>query len=259
MFNDTTLIAVGDSFVYGHLGDDLNAETCHARSWVSKLGSMGNFKSVVNLGAPGGCNQRSFRVLLDYLDQYHDINEKYLVIFALSELHRFEFPILDKDINETKIYSVPIYCPHENKLSDQHAIVPIGFWTPSAYAKDCVQASLVNYIAGYYTYSAHDVYFEKTLTHQLSMLNSLLESMNIKCYFTTTILRADFVKNLKFLKKKLATINYYNSVDTVLNMLEFLTAKKFKKFPCSHFDHDANEFLAKYIHNCLLRDSIKRT
>ena len=95
MYEDTTLVVVGDSFVYGHLGDDLNVESCHNRSWVRQLEKIGNFKTSVNLGAPGGSNYRSIRVVYEYLDQHYNPDEKYLVIFAASELSRFELPVND--------------------------------------------------------------------------------------------------------------------------------------------------------------------
>ena len=73
MYSNTTLVAIGDSFIYGHYEDDLNYNSCWQRSWVKKLEKIGNFKTSINMGAPGGCNARSYRMLIKFLeDMYHN-------------------------------------------------------------------------------------------------------------------------------------------------------------------------------------------
>jgi hypothetical protein len=255
MFNDTTLIVAGDSFVYGQLGDDMVAESCHERSWVSKLGRIGNFKSVINLGQPGGSNQRSIRVLMDYLDQNYS-KEKLLIIIGLTEVYRFELPISDNSTSlADEINMSPwIGCPYENKLSNQHSLISIGPWHVQQIEKT---NRLNDFINTYYTYFSHDVYAEHILKQNLVMLNSLLESLNVEFYFTKTILRSSFFKDCKILNKKLPTLEYYSNTGRLCNIGEFLLASKFKVFPCGHFDHSANEFVAGYIYKQLVAKRTK--
>ena len=243
MLGDVNLIVVGDSFVYGHLGSDVNKESCHRRSWVSKLGRMGNFKSTTNLGAPGASNARSFRVLLDHIEKTYTPGEKYLVIFCITELLRFELPIALSDVGPSGVTT-----DYSEFDSNALGVLGIGNWSsvnifgePSPHKE-----KLKEFLDFHYAMFSHAEYYEKIITQQLFMLKSLLDDLNIDCLFASTIAAPEVVRSFKFFGKTLPLIEFENT-----NIGSFLKASKFQEHPCGHYGDDANEFLANYTYNLL--------
>jgi hypothetical protein len=248
MFEDTTLVVVGDSFIYGHLGDDLNVESCHNRSWVRQLEKVGNFKTSVNLGAPGGSNYRSVRVLCEYLEQEYSPDEKYLVIFAASELSRFELPvndhlgrILDITTDNPACYST---------IQNETVAAPVGNWQ-----LDSTDHKFSNFLGMYYANFNDDAYSEKILRNSLFSLKAVLDNLNIKSFFTSTILAPDVLGKMSFLGEKLPLIKYFYEPTLDDNIGQFLSVMGFKRYPCSHYDEQAYIFLANYIYeNYLMKE-----
>jgi hypothetical protein len=248
MFEDTTLVVVGDSFIYGHLGDDLNVESCHNRSWVRQLEKVGNFKTSVNLGAPGGSNYRSVRVLYEYLEQEYSPDEKYLVIFAASELSRFELPvndhlgrILDITTDNPACYST---------IQNETVAAPVGSWQ-----LDSTDHKFSNFLGMYYTNFNDDAYSEKILCNSLFSIKAVLDNLNIKSFFTSTILAPDVLPRMSFIGEKLPLIKYFYEPTLDDNIGQFLSVMGFKRYPCSHYDEQAYIFLANYIYeNYLMKE-----
>lgn len=247
-YNDTTLVVVGDSFVYGHLGDDVDAKSCHNRSWVCQLEKIGNFKTSVNLGAAGGSNYRSVRVLYEYLEQHYNPNEKYLVIFAASELSRFELPINDHLGRKLEITgsNPPCY----NTIHDETVASALGSWQLNT----TTPPQLADFLRMYYASFNDDVYSEKILRNSLFSLKVVLDNLNIESFFTSTILAPHILPKMSLFGKNLPVIRYFYGAETEENIGHFLWQSGFKRYPCSHYDEDAYKFLADYIYKNYLKD-----
>jgi len=248
MFKDTTLVVVGDSFVYGHLGDDLNIESCHNRSWVRQLEKVGNFKNSVNLGAPGGSNYRSVRVLYEYLDRDYSPDEKYLVIFAASEMTRFELPVND---HVGRRYAIVYDNPdHYSTIYDETVVATLGSWCLHSNdpEKRSEPGKFYDFLSMYYTSFNDDIYSEKILRNSLFSLKAVLDNLNIKSFFTSTILNPEVLNNMSFLGEKLPLIKYFYQPNFEDNIGKFLGLMGFEVYPCSHYDEQAYIFLAKYIY-----------
>jgi hypothetical protein len=72
--------------------------------------------------------------------------------------------------------------------------------------------------------------------------------LNIKSFFTSTILAPDVLDNMSFLGEKLPLIKYFYDTDLEDNIGQFLGLMGFEAYPCSHYDEQAYIFLAKYIY-----------
>jgi len=238
-YNDTTLVVAGDSFVYGHLEDDLNAESCHNRSWVRQLEKAGNFKTSVNLGAPGGSNYRSIRVLYEYLEQEYSHNEKYLVIFAGSELSRFELPVNHNTGRTLTI--VPEDPLHYDTIHNEIIAGGIGSW-----CLDFTNSKISDFVRMHYESFNDDIFSEKILRNSLFSLKAVLDDLNIESFFTATILNPIVLSRMSLLGRKLPIIRYLYDMQ-VTGMTQLLLNSGFKQYPCKHFDEHAYKFLAEYI------------
>jgi hypothetical protein len=240
-YNDTTLVVVGDSFVYGHLGDDVTEESCHNRSWVRQLEKIGNFKTSVNLGAAGGSNHRSVRVLYEYLEQHYNPDEKYLVIFAATELSRYEMPVNYHLGRRLGIAGWPM-CYSD--IQDETIAAALGSWQV-----DIVPSKeMVDFLRMYYASFNDDVYSEKILRNSLFSLKAVLDDLNIESFFTSSIAAPHILHKMSLFGKKLPVIRYFYGVETEENIGHFLQYSGFKKYPCRHYDEDAYKFLADYIY-----------
>jgi len=247
-FSDKILVAVGDSFVYGHLGDDTETESCHNRSWVKKLEVLGKFKSSINLGAPGGSNHRSYRVLMDFLND-RDVNEKYYVIFATTELARFELPV-DKEQTQTDVLPIRNYCPYERQHSYQNATV--GPWTLEQLEKfspdTTVGQDIHRYLSLHYGYFYHEIYQRQMLNHYITSVHLTLKHLNIEHSFVQFIgkglLHSGILKNLNI---ELPVINfYYKNTRYQAHFQQFMSSRGYNAYPCSHYDDVGNRFIAEY-------------
>ena len=247
MFENTTLVVVGDSFIYGHLGDDVDVESCHNRSWVKQLEKIGNFKTSINLGAPGGSNSRSVRVLYEYLDQHYSPDEKYIIIFAVSQLSRFELPINDHVGRILGITNNNPAC--YSTVHDETVVADLGTWR-----LDSTDHKFSNFMNMYYTTFNDDVYSEKILRNNLFSVKAVLDKLNIKSFFTSTILPPESLRGMTFLGEKLPLIKYFNEDNLEENIGRFLEMVGFKKYPCAHYDEHAYKFLANYIYKNYLMD-----
>jgi len=243
-FSDKILVAVGDSFVYGHLGDDLETESCHNRSWVKKLERLGNFKSSINLGVPGGSNQRSYRVLMDFLNDY-GASEDYYVIFGITDISRFELPVS----RDHGLFPLPALCPYERENDYQNNT--IGLWTldagPDSFGTK-VRQDLHQYLSLHYGYFYHEKYENNLLKHYLLSIHLMLEHFNIQHSFV------EFVGNNlncfdagKKFNINLPTINFYQKNTRYRTVFkEFMISHNYAAYPCSHYDDVGNEFIAEY-------------
>lgn len=242
MYEDTTLVVVGDSFVYGHLGDDVDVESCHNRSWVRQLERMGNFKTSVNLGGNGGSNYRSIRVLYEYLEQHYNHDEKYLVIFVVTELSRFELPVNDHLGRRLGIVGWPMCY---SAIQDETVAAALGSWQIDLLPSK----ETVDFLRMYYTSFNDDAYSEKILRNSLFSLKAVLDNLNIESFFTSSIAAPHILPKMSLFGKNLPVIRYfYGAEKAEENIGHFLWYSGFKRYPCRHYDEDAYKFLADYIY-----------
>jgi hypothetical protein len=243
MFNDKTIVAVGCSHTFGSYGpfvslndpvDKINE--CHNRSWVKKLEQQGQFKNSVNLAGPGGSNARSIRVLLDYLKtldsaQYKDL----IVIVQLTELSRFEVPFLGNDP------------------------VTMGSWVFNSINPVTISTKEKTFLDTYYADYYNDDYSLNILYHSIVLLHSFLKTMNITHYFFDFFSDRSYTGINNHAKEFNLTIPQIMFKDRITNLQgcsggSYVSSNRYKVGDCGHFDHEANEFLAKYILNAIQGD-----
>lgn len=232
MYNDKTLIGVGCSHTFGAYGEryisenDPDAWICHERSWVKKLEKLGNFKSSINLAAPGGSNDRSLRVLLEYLENNNTDN--LVVIFAITELSRLEFPKINHDLQGYETAKAGLWQTDPNTNSDQR-----------------YRAFMTQLYSEYYDHS----FQQKIMRHRLIMLDAFLNSLNIEHYFINMLCKSEEIAEAK---KNIPLLEFF--VESFSgNVIDCVTHLNFKSDETNHFDHDANEYIAKYIHDKIIR------
>jgi hypothetical protein len=220
MYSNKTLVGLGCSHTFGEYMGDVNPITCHARSWVRKLEVLANFKDSVNLGAPGGSNHRSERVLLEYLKKN---SKDIVVIFSVTELSRFE--------------TVNI----ENWTEDNDGLRAFnreGSW--GLYENDKKKKEFLEYFYSRLTNKEVEL---QTINRKVLLIHSLLKSINIEHYFFEMMAEPGsiIINQLGF---EIPMIKFPNNSNATDWMYRF-----FPRGSCRHFDHDANQALAEYLFN----------
>ena len=241
MFEGKTLIGVGCSHVFGTLGDDNDPVTCYERSWVKKLERLGNFKDSVNLGAPGGSNDRSERVLFEYLKNSN--TRDLVVIISLTQLSRKEL----------------VYC-----YDDYVKYISLGSWMIDINAPDNLIAedefTSINrkknvgqfnkreqhFFEVYYSTFHHRTNDVEEINRKVVMMHTLLESLNIEHYFFEMLAEPETIEPIQ-LGHTIPMIKFKNGLDYDVTANDYLDFVGFKPGKCMHWDHDGNEFLADYI------------
>jgi len=228
MYSDKTLVVLGCSHTYGVFKEDTSdLNSCHNRSWASKLGKLANFKEVVNLSIPGGSNYRSERKLLEYLKT----NSKDLVvIFSITELSRFEtvnmLSLTKEDIPE--------------KQNDLYGYQSEGSWKLSSeYVSGDERKS--EYLKYHYSVLSCSQDDSDIINRKILMIHSLLKTLNLEHYFFTMISNPTDIYTSQ-LGIELPFITFPNNH----NAMNWMTSK-FTPGYCGHFDHDANQALAEYL------------
>ena len=257
MFNDVTLVVVGDSFVFGHYGDDVGSDdesirSCWNRSWVKKLEKIAGFKNSINLSAPGGSNTRSVRKIMNFFSSEYSPEEKYFVIFAGTTVSRIELPILPEDLLHYKLLGVASSSINQLENSSKFASA-LGVWTvdqikrhedPAKWDKN----KILEFLDTYYGIFFDIDYSICNFKHQIILMHTFLNSLNIPHYFMQTM--SDFkLDDIQMLDEELPIIRLFNQFGLDVALKQFLEFAGFEKGPCDHFDHDGNQFVAEYIYN----------
>lgn len=234
MFEDKTLVALGCSHTYGVYEQDLGSSpesinSCFERSWASKLSKLGNFKEVVNLSIPGGNNNRSERVLLNYLKKN---SEKLIVIFTITELSRFETVNILSHTSDTI-----------TEIHDNYGYQTEGIWKVSEEAVDIKRRKFLEH---YYVAMNHDVADTEAINRRVLLISTLLNSLKIEHYFIEMICKPDTIEQQQ-LGFKIPTISFQSKFGYNINAMNWMI-EHFKPGTCGHFDHDANQALADYIY-----------
>ena len=234
MFNNKTLVALGCSHTFGEYMEDHDPITCHKRSWVSALEKLGNFKDSVNLGAAGGSNYRSERMLLEYLKKN---SKDIVVIFSVTELSRFE------TVNVAQWDSI------ENK-SD--AFISEGAWGLDESNLDTKKKEFLEY---YYSKLTNDETDIAIINRKVLMIHTLLKSLNIEHYFFE-MLAVSFsllpiqlgyeIPIIYFSEPGEPNVKIDWTIHKSTNAIAWM-GRRFPRATCGHFDQDANQALAEYL------------
>lgn len=227
MFEGKTLVAVGCSHVFAPLGEDENPITCHERSWVKKLEKIGNFEYSINLSQVGASNQRSERVLMEYLES--NDTDNLVVVFALTDLSRFE-------ISETTDY----------EPNHVYSMRTIGPWsTLPAHTPD---ERILRFIETFYAKFHSSNYQTVMLNRKLLHLNSFLNKLNIEHYFVELHVHGGSIVSNKF-GINLPLIHFKDINGDQINGIRYIMSQGYKPDYTGHFDHDAHTFLAELFYN----------
>jgi hypothetical protein len=220
MFEGKTLIGVGCSHVFGEYMKDYNPETCHERSWVKKLEKLGNFKTSVNLGSPGGSNLRSERVLFEYLK--NNVTSDLVVIFSITELSRTE---LINNLDSINFYK-------------------IGSWMVSK--EVTLNPRVQSFVETYYGSFHDDKNDVREINQRIFMIHSMLKLLNIEHYFFEMLCMPGTI-NTEQMDFKLPLISFFHIKGDVVNANAFLRQNGHPPGLCQHWDHAGNEFLAEHL------------
>lgn len=226
MFDGKTLLAVGCSHVFAPLGEDFNPETCHQRSWVKKLERLGNFKNSINLAQSGASNQRSERVLMEYLEanNYNDL----VLAFGLTDLSRFELPRADKVFD------------HLYHMSS------IGPWCVSS--EHTLDKRELNFMETLYGEFHSTNYETVMINRKMLYLNSFLNRLNIEHYFIEIHCHGGSIMPNQF-GIDLPLIHFKDDQGLPTNAIRHTMNQGYTPDYTGHFDHDGHEFLAKLFYD----------
>ena len=241
MFEGKTLVAVGCSHVFGTLGEDNDPITCHERSWVKKLERLGNFRDSINLGAPGGSNDRSERVLFEYLKNNNTDN--LVVIFSLTQLSRKELVSFFKD----KVRYIPLgnwminICNSENLTAEDQFTLENRKKNVDSF-EEREKQFFETYYAMFHDHK-NDV---EVINQKVVMMHTLLQSLNIEHYFFEMLAEPNAISRVQ-LGYTIPMIEFKNHLPYAINGKNYLNSMGVKSGECMHFDHDGNEIFAEYL------------
>lgn len=241
MFQGKTLLGVGCSHVFGTLGEDNNPVTCHERSWVKKLERLGNFKDSVNLGSPGGSNDRSERVLFEYL-QSND-TDNLVVIISLTQLSRKELIYCTDNLVKyisLGSWMIDIFNPEQSNTNDNFTLED-----RKKNANNFTQREK-QFFETYYATFHHRTNDVHEINRKVAMIHTLLKSLNVEHYFFEMLAEPGSIERIQ-LGHTIPMINFTNALGYKINANNYLNECSFIPGECKHWDHDGNEFLANYI------------
>ena len=226
MFEGKTLIGVGCSHTFAPLGEDINPLSCHERSWVKKLENIGNFKNSINLSLEGASNQRSERVLMEYLET-HEVSNL-VIAFGLTDVSRFEIPLPDQTF--THLYTMK----------------PFGPWSVNKeFTSDPKEITFMEILYGKF----HSTQYETVMINRtLLFLNTFLNKFNIEHYFIELHCHGGSIVDNPF-GIKLPLLNFKNKYGDATNAICYIMEQGYVPDYTGHFDHDAHQFLAELFYN----------
>jgi hypothetical protein len=236
-YSDKILVAVGCSHTYGTFLNDNAQETCHERSWVKKLEKTVGFKKSINLAIGGASNKRSLRVITDFLIDNADNIDNYLVIVALTEISRTEFPSAKKTFIPQDIFF--------DKERNGYHINMLG----SFLVDKTTDPVLDDFLRTYYGIFSVDQYDAAEINRDIFCLHRLLTSYNVEHYFPIML------GPVNHYKKQIAneSIPYITFNDRAIVGHTKQQGYKVGKdvnliIDCNHFDHDGNQYIAEGIY-----------
>lgn len=235
MFEGKTLLGVGCSHVFAPLGEDFDPSTCHQRSWVKKLEKLAGFSDSVNLGAPGGSNQRSERVVMDYLSNNDYSN--LVIMFGITDISRFELLVTNS------VYGF------------EYTTKPIGPWSVhKEHTPDSRELSFVETLYGKF----HNFNYEiQLLNRRILHLKTFLDKLNIEHYFVELQCQGGNIIPSQF-GIDLPLIVFKDNSGQPTNAIRYIMEQGIAHDYTYHFDHDGHEFLAQLFYDQIKKIKIDR-
>ena len=230
MYKGKQLVVAGCSHVYGSFLDQLLPEFAHNRSWVSKLSTKANFDSYINLGNPGGSNQRSFRMIKEYVLNNLSTIKNTVIMIGLTELARCELPSSDYAyINPDESFDDNRY--HMNLLG------------PFDIGKEFKFKTFIETFYGVFNVDEHNI---KMINLELISMHLFLKHFDIEHYFPSMLVPSTVLDTAP-LKLPIIIFEHWPAIDYAKRN-GFKVGKEIdSSFDCNHLDHDGNEFIADYI------------
>jgi hypothetical protein len=246
MFEGKTLVGLGCSHTHGVYEQDhgLTEESimsCHDRAWPAKLGKIGNFKDVINLSTPGGSNHRSERFLIDFLSDNQKDWKDVVVIFTITELSRFE-TVNVVGMTDDELHKRILSGPDWGYLTE-------GIWKLNS--DQIVDSKRRQFLEYYYSIFSHHEADVEIINRKVLMISSLLHRLGIEHYFLEMLCAPETIKEEQ-IGFKIPMINFIDGKGPKMNAIDWMT-KRFERGTCGHFDHDANQALADYIYDQLIK------
>lgn len=222
MFKGKTLLGVGCSHVYAPLGEDFDPVSCHERSWVKKLEKLAGFDNSVNLGQSGGSNQRSERMIMEYLSSNDCSN--LVIAFGITDPSRFELPITDPN------------------FSFRYTMKPFGSWAANKdYTKDPRELQFIETLYSNF----HNLSFENDMVNKrLLHLSVFLDRLNIEHYFIELHNHGGGIAQEQY-GITLPLIRFFDKNGQPTNAIRYMMEHGIPYDYTGHFDHDGHEFLAQ--------------
>lgn len=242
MFKNKNLVAFGCSHTFGSLLDDNDPVTSFPRSWVHKLSEMTNASGYENFAIPGGSNDRSFRLLLNYIfNNTKDDFSNDVVLIGLTATSRFE-----RFVKETEFDKKQAVYDHGLISIDNKKFATVRFLLSELDRLE-MDEDYRQYIKIHYEYFSEIAHELDSLAKYLELLSCFLKSKKIEHYFLG-ILGCEYInlysKDLPFIWFEDHNDRYSASSFAGLNGVGAAS--------CGHLDHDGNQFLAEYIHKKIL-------
>jgi hypothetical protein len=275
-FKNHTLITLGCSHTFGTYINESGTtlaelESCHARSWSRKLKKIGGFDREYNLSLNGGSNERSIRVLLNFLQNTNEKNEMLTVLFPITEPIRFEIGV-DTEMKPAYGKDFQATLSKASDMNDQYRVLKVGPWElnpPEIFDKD-----YHDYVKLRYGFFDQERFVINKLRQQIVMLSGLLTTLKIRHYFFNGLSEPENYESV-FSNYKIPYIRFFGNPIVQTNgeesfrqtnafgpvgflrmMKGFKTGEDFvPESKCRHFSDDANQFLAEYLFEemCKLR------
>lgn len=237
VYSDKILVAVGCSHTYGTFLNDNAVPTCHDRSWVKKLEKTAGFKGSINLAIGGASNKRSLRVITDFLINNIDCIDNYILIVALTDMSRTEFP-------SSKNTFIPQDIFFDKERNGYHINMLGSFLVDKT-----TDPMLDNFLRTYYGIFSVDQYDADEINRDIFCLHMLLKSYNVQHYFPI------MMGPVNLYKKQMANehIPYITfDSDAIVEHTKQQGYKVGKDInltaDCNHFDHDGNQYIAEGIY-----------
>lgn len=235
-----TIVGVGCSHVFGSYLNENNLkyrEECWPRSWVHKMQQRYYPDGTsVNLGAPGGSNQRSLRVIKNYVIDNLENAKDMIVIFGITDASRFEL-VTTQELSVNGV--------NESLANKNYTAYAVGTWFQFS------DKYLQTYLDIHYGVFYNDEYVIEQTSMDMLTLHTFLKNYSIEHYFLNVIVSPDLYNNTA-MWNRMPLIRLGGNV----NMIEYARKNGYKvgrdihpDIDCNHLDHDGNEFLATKIYN----------